>query len=247
MKLYILGTSAAFASRDEGCSSYMIESDDKYYLIDVGSGAVNMMSRYIHYTRLSGIFISHLHADHTSDIYPLRYALYTGQKEGKLPRPFPVYMPKKPSKYYRFIKNFIKGECRIHHPSGRKKIKIGNINVNFLRVEHPISTWAMRFEEDGRSLVYTSDTMYFEELVRFSKGANVILAEATLQNIDRELVNLGHMTAEDAGTLASEAGAETLILTHIWPEYDRTISLKEASSTFSGKLFMARGGDIYTI
>lgn len=247
MKLYILGTSAAFASREEGCSSYMIESNEKYYLIDVGSGAVGMLSRYIHYTKLSGIFISHLHADHTSDIFSLRYALYTGQKDGNLPVPFPVYMPKKPSKYFRFIKNFIKEECRIYYPSTKKKIDIGKISVSFFRVEHPVPTFAMRFEEDERALVYTSDTMYFDELVRFSKGANIILSEATLQNADRSLVKLGHMTAEDAGLLASEAGAKTLILTHIWPEYDRAISLKEASLTFAGEIFIAKGGDVYTV
>ena len=247
MKLYILGTSAAFPSREEGCSAYMIESDEKYYLIDVGSGAVGMMSRFIHYTRLSGIFISHLHADHSSDILPLRYAIYTAQKDEKIPFSFPVYMPRKPSKYFRFIKNFIKGECSIYHPSNKNKIEIEKLHVSFLKVEHPIPTYGMRFEEDGRSLVYTSDTMFFDELVRFSKGADVILAEATLQNIDRNLVKLGHMTAEDAGVLASEAGAKTLILTHIWPEYDRAVTLKEAGSSFSGELFIAKGGDIYTI
>jgi ribonuclease BN (tRNA processing enzyme) len=100
----------------------------------------------------------------------------------------------------------------------------------------------MRFEYEGRVFVYTSDTSLFDGLVSFCADANVLLAEATLQEKDRELESTGHMTAATAGKLACRANAEKLLLTHFWPEYDRKISLSEARESFTGPIHLAKQG-----
>ena len=41
MELIILGTSAGYANKNDGCSSYLLKYKDKHYLIDVGPGAVS--------------------------------------------------------------------------------------------------------------------------------------------------------------------------------------------------------------
>lgn len=42
-----------------------------------------------------------------------------------------------------------------------------------------------------------------------------------------------HMTAYDAGILASKSNAKKLLLTHFWPEEEKELYLKEALQTFS--------------
>ncbi len=52
----------------------------------------------------------------------------------------------------------------------------------------------------------------------------------------------GHLTATEAATLAMDAGAETLVLTHMFEENDPSVSLGEAAKVFRGKLVHARPG-----
>jgi ribonuclease BN (tRNA processing enzyme) len=191
---------------------------------------------------LDAVLISHLHADHVSDLYTLRFAVYTAQREGSMPAPFPIYMPDEPVDFYRFIHSNIREEFDIRVVTADTKLDLDGMGVRFLTTRHPILAHAMRFEHDGKVLVYTTDTSYFDGLVAFCRGADLLLAEATLQERDRELEELGHMTARTAGLLAERAGAGTLLLTHIWPEYDRRLSLDQARNAWDGSVKLAERG-----
>ena len=113
MKLIILGTSAGYSGKNEGCSSYIISNEGKNYLIDTGPGCVSFLQNYIDFKDINGILLSHLHADHVSDIYTLRYAIYTVQRDGFMEGPIPIYMPKSPKKTFKFIKKTVKDEFSI--------------------------------------------------------------------------------------------------------------------------------------
>ena len=261
MKLTILGTSAAYSGKNEGCPSYLISSNGKHYLLDAGPGCVSLLQNYIRITDINAIFLSHLHADHVSDIYTLRYAVYIAQHEGLMQQHMPIYMPKSPRKTYRFIKETIKKEFTITEITEKLKLHLNGMDVSFKKTVHPVNTFAVRFEafendsSDGfsgnktgeKTIVYTSDTGFFEELSSFSSGSHILLAEATFQNSDKKLENLGHMTAEQAGELATKAGAEKLILTHIIPPYDKNISLKEAKRSFAKDIVIAERGQEFTL
>jgi len=50
------------------------------------------------------------------------------------------------------------------------------------------------------------------------------------------------MTPIEAGQLAADAGAETLILTHLWEEYGFETYRERAAGVFPGKLLLATPG-----
>jgi ribonuclease BN (tRNA processing enzyme) len=232
MELVILGTSAAFARRGENCSSYLLKAGGKNLVMDTGPGSFGYLQNHIHYKDISCILLSHLHADHVSDIYTLRYAVFVAQRDGLMEPPLSIYMPKSPKRTYSFIKDAIKEEFLIEGIADGLEIDMAGIRVRFKRTEHPVPCYAMRFDHDGRSLVYTADTMYFQQLASFAEGASLLLAEATLQDADRGLEAMGHMTAGQAARLARESGVGKLVLTHLWPEYDAGKSLEEAKAVF---------------
>jgi ribonuclease BN (tRNA processing enzyme) len=154
----------------------------------------------------------------------------------------PIYMPKSPKRTFAFIKGAIKNEFLIKEITDGGAIKLNELKVSFLRGEHPVQCYAMRFEHNGNTVVFTADTMYFEQLVSFSRQSDLLIAEATLQNRDRAMEEMGHMTARTAAMLAKEADVKKLILTHIWPEYDRHKTLREAKSCFGGELLIGKRG-----
>jgi ribonuclease BN (tRNA processing enzyme) len=257
LEFRVLGTSAAFAGKNDACSSYLLTWRGRHYLIDAGPGSFSVLQNYIPYRDVSGIFLSHLHADHFSDIHSIRYAVYTAQKEGRMRKPIPLFTPRKPKKTFRYIRGAVREEFAVTHPGERLELDLEGMQVRFLRTEHPIETYAMKFTVPGalrdpggsgaRALVYTADTGFFTGLVRFCAGARTLIAEATLQNRDREIERLGHMTAERAGELAREAGAATLVLTHLWPEYERELSVQEAKRSFRGTIVLAERGLLLSV
>jgi len=247
MKLTILGSSAAYAAKNDGCSSYILTCKDSHYLIDTGPGCVSFMQNYINFNDISGIFLSHLHADHTSDIYTLRYAVFVAQRDGHMKPGLPIYMPAHPKKTFRFIRETIREEMDIIEISEQIHPHIDGLSVRFLKTKHPIDTYAIRFEYECKIVVYTADTAFFDDLVSFCSGADLLIAEATLQNRDRELEAMGHMAAVTTADLAVEAGAKKLVLAHIWPEYDKKTSLSEARSVFKGPVSVAEHGQEHTV
>jgi len=72
----------------------------------------------------------------------------------------------------------------------------------------------------GRKIVISGDTMPCEEMIAFSKNADILVHEATF---DSELEDIakdyGHTTAAQAAEIAKKADVEKLFLVHISPRY----------------------------
>jgi len=72
----------------------------------------------------------------------------------------------------------------------------------------------------GRKIVISGDTMPCEEMIAFSKNADVLVHEATfdseLEDIAKEY---GHTTAAQAAEIAKKADVEKLFLVHVSPRY----------------------------
>ena len=72
----------------------------------------------------------------------------------------------------------------------------------------------------GRSVVYCTDTTYCDNAVELSRGADLLIHEATFVDEDAHLARQStHSTASDAARVALAAGARRLAVTHVSPRY----------------------------
>lgn len=96
----------------------------------------------------------------------------------------------------------------------------------------------------GRRVVYSGDTRPLAAVVEASRGADLLVHEATFGEDERERAKeTGHSTATEAATVARDAGAKRLVLTHISQRYTRDAPelLAEARAIFP-ETVIARDG-----
>src|SRR3954471_17724403 len=78
VRITVLGKSPAWQDADGACSGYLVEAGGLRVLLDCGPGVFAKLRRFVDYTRVDAVVISHLHADHVLDLVPfasgLRYA-----------------------------------------------------------------------------------------------------------------------------------------------------------------------------
>jgi ribonuclease Z len=91
---------------------------------------------------------------------------------------------------------------------------------------------------NGRKIVISGDTVPIDDMVCFSKDADVLIHEATFDSTFEELSNeYGHSTASQVAKIAKKANVKKLFLTHISPRYlNKEILEEEASKIFKNTI-----------
>lgn len=72
----------------------------------------------------------------------------------------------------------------------------------------------------GRKIVISGDTKPCDKMIDFSKGADVLIHDATFDSsLENVAGDYGHATASQAAEIAKKAGVDKLFLIHISPRY----------------------------
>ncbi|MHB1130974.1 MAG: MBL fold metallo-hydrolase [Chloroflexota bacterium] len=252
MKLTILGNNGAVPRAGGACSGYLLREGDTNLMLDCGSGAFSNLVRHVHPFDLSAVVISHMHADHFFDLVPLRYALLLSFS-GRRSEPLPLWLP---SGCAQVLENFAAsfgggphyfGEVfalREYNPGD--EVQVGPLRLTFVAMTHFIPSFGVRVAAED-TFAYSGDTAYGDKALALAAGVDTFLCEATMQEATYERSRAGHLSAADAGRLATRAGARRLLLTHIWHELDPRVSLEEARTTFAGSLDLAEEGATYDV
>ena len=249
-----IGTSPAWYNPGEPNSGFLLEGNGTRVLVDCGSGVV---SRYLALfgadKPIDAIVLSHVHADHCFDLVPLKYGIDYGTLDSWTPE---LWLPPNARErltrlaatwdegFSYFSETFAVREYDVHDAFG-----VGPFSVTALDVPHYIESKALRFELDGTSFGYSSDLGPTPAIAPFMRGVDLLLAEAACpEDADLDTPGRGHITATEAGRIAQEAGAHSLLLTHVPEELDFDRSRAAANAAFhGGPVHVARSGERYDV
>jgi ribonuclease BN (tRNA processing enzyme) len=243
VELIVLGASGTWPQEGGALSGYLLRQDGFNLWIDCGSGTMANLQRYVAISDVDALIITHEHADHCVDVYPLFYARYYG---GQGANGMPLYIPKGFGSRLNgllseeSIEAFREGfDVREVDPGD--DFEIGPFRVKARAMSHlGLPALGFRLENDGASLSYTGDTGPTQELVELARGSDVLLAEATYQDMDQ--LSSFHLSSRQAAEHAREAGVGRLVLTHILPTHDKGESIRQAAEAFDGPVDAAVEG-----
>jgi len=249
----VVGCSGSYPGPESPASCYLLEAELEgrtwRVLMDLGSGALGALHRYVDPLSVDAVLLSHLHADHCLDLCGY-YVMRKYHPAGPQPR-LPVYgpsgtagrmaraydLPEDPGMNLEFdFRTWLPGE----------PARVGPFTVQPVRVEHPVEAYGLRVSAGGSLLAYTGDTGRCDQLEAVARGADLLLAEASFHEAAANPPGI-HLTGADCGELAGAAGAQRLLITHVPPWYDPRDMLAAARSVWDGPADLARAGAVHDV
>jgi ribonuclease BN (tRNA processing enzyme) len=240
-------------------SSTLLLINNVPYVVDCGYGVSRqMISAGVSLDRLRYVFITHHHSDHDLEYGALFYNAWAAKRLAHVDAYGPIGLRRMTRDFFDYMKFDI--ETRIFDEGvndPRKLLKVHEFNrggivlqnadvkITSLRVRHPPITqsYAYRFDTKDRSVVISGDTAYAPALASFAKGADVLIHEAMYlpaienlikQNPDakrlREHLLASHSSTEDVGRIAAQAGVKVVVLSHLVPGNDPSITDEQWSA-----------------
>jgi ribonuclease BN (tRNA processing enzyme) len=247
MKVHVLGSSGTFPVAGRPAAGLLIEHGSTRVWCDAGPGtfvAIPMDADMI-----DAIVLSHQHPDHCSDLFTAFHS-WTYRPDPR--SSVPVYAPQ--SVWDRISSFLDKGQGSVldqtfqfNPVKGGDRATIGTLQVTFADMDHSVPTVGSRWEAENRTLFYTGDTGPGGDWHEVARGVDVLLAEASYQDSTRDPDYPQHMSASEAGSLARELGVARLVLTHIPPYLDVSLSIHEAEAAFDRPVAFATPGTSFDV
>lgn len=248
MRLTIIGASGSFPGPASPASCYLVETAGFRLLLDLGNGALGALHQYMDIYDVDAVYLSHLHPDHCMDLCSY-WVARNYAPQGRQPV-IPVYGPPgvadRMAQAYGMDPDPGMREVFEFRELTPGRMSIGPIEATLQRVNHPVDAFGIRLEHGAVSMAYSGDTGPCSELVDLARDTDLFLCEAAFHE-DRENPKDVHLTGVEAGDHASRAGTREVVLTHLVPWNDDTLTLEEARSSFTGPLRLARAGTVHEI
>jgi len=242
-------------------------------VVDCGYGtAGRLVAAGVALETLRYIFITHHHSDHSLDYGPLVYSGWVAGLASRVDAYGPSGMEELTGGFFEYMRSDI--ETRIAdegrpdlrqflmpHSFGESGVVLETpfMTVSAARVLHPPieQAYAYRFDTGDRSIVISGDTTYAPALAELARGADVLVHEAMyVPGLDgllarvpnaetlREHLLASHTVTEDVGRIAAEAGVGTLVLSHLVPGDDPSITddqwTEGVRAHFDGEIIVGR-------
>lgn len=264
MRVTVLGKSPSWEDAGGACSGYLLEECGTALLLDCGNGVFSKLRCYRDYCEVDALVVSHMHADHFLDLIPYAYALtysprqqpvpvdrWEGTSEPASPK---LFLPKGGREVLRRVvgswgnEDLIESSFDVSEYVSEDRLQVGPLTIRFHEVPHFTTTCAVEVssKNGGGKLTFGSDHAPSSEVVKFARGTDLLILEATLPRPERD-GHRGHLTPEEAGEHARDAGARHLVLTHISDELDELAVARRASKTFGRSVEIAREGAVFEL
>ena len=221
MQFRFIGSGDAFGSGGRFNTCFQLTGERTNLLIDCGaSSVITMKQQGISHNDIDAIFFTHYHADHFGG---LPFLMLDAQFFSKRTKPLTIAGPAGLEKWYERVM-----ETALPGSSGTKQKfdlimteiapgetrEIAGVIVTAAQAIHgnPGGPFlSLRLAAEGRSVAYTGDTEWTDDLVGLARGVDLFVTEAYFRDKQVKL----HLDLATIEAHLAEIAPKRLILTHM--------------------------------
>lgn len=272
LSVAVCGSRSPIPSPGRAETCMLVTAGENMFVLDIGDGSFdNLQSWNIPLGKVNAVLLTHLHSDHIADLPSLHQAHWIMQsRKNKLK----VYGPEGVSlvtegfekayeRDYQFRHEHHGEEIATKQYAGFDPVTIDlnspvifdddELRITAFRVIHePVKpALGFKFEYKGRSVVFSGDTSYVQEVIDQSMNVDILFHEAqanhmvsfmqglasknglTLRAKVMEDIKTYHTTLTEAAQIANKANVKRLVFYHLTP----------APRNYITKLIFTRGVD----
>ncbi|HCB33986.1 MAG TPA: hypothetical protein DEP69_02065 [Acidimicrobiaceae bacterium] len=242
LSVKVLGCSGSYAGPGGACTGYLLRSATTTVWVDCGPGTFANLQAEVALADLDAVVVSHCHADHCAEL-PVVYnaaRYYLGMDHLRVLATEDVRRVTEAFQTSGDTTDLFEWEI----VGDGDTAQIGDIAVRFSATDHPVETLAMRFDCDGSSVAYTSDTGRGWSLTELGPEPDLVIGEGTLLEATDD-PSIPHISCSLLAKQANDVGARRLVVTHVPPGSDPADHLAEAAAVFDGPVEVAATGAVY--
>jgi ribonuclease BN (tRNA processing enzyme) len=223
IRVRFLGAGDAFSAGGRHQAGYLVETGETSFLLDCGATALASLKREgLSPGAIDTIFLSHLHGDHFAGI-PFLFLDYTYSEQ----RTHPLRIAGPPgteervsslfqAMYSELSRRSLPFELEFIEMLPQRRLEIGAVAVDPFRVPHQEKeiSLGLGIQADGRSILYSGDTGWTEDLVSHSEGTQLFICECCFFETRVSF----HLDYPRLWENHQRFGTDRLILTHVGRE-----------------------------
>jgi ribonuclease BN (tRNA processing enzyme) len=222
VQLTVLGSGDAFGADGRLHSAYFVESPEATFVVDCGSTVLHGLKRRgLDPARIDFVLLSHLHGDHFGGV-PFLFMDFLFQS--RRTRPITIYGP--PGTERRVCELFAAlyqrqaGDPLPYHVSFVElqpgTTVVQGVSIETFAVPHvaELTCYGFRIGVGGKSIVYSGDTGWTEELAARARGVDLFICECSTFETRLPI----HISYPEIAERAATLGCRRLLLSHLGAE-----------------------------
>ena len=256
----VLGSGTALPTATRGSPGYLLRmADGRGVLVDPGPGSVRAAAKYgVLPASIRAVLVTHFHVDHVLDLFALLFALRNpALAKSRLTIVGPRGIADLVHRMHGVFGDWIApapladGTPRVDFVElepGPFELVLEHQQIEGVAVAMPHLGHSLGYRIRGtvRTLAYSGDTGIgsgaadsSDGPITLGRGADVYVLEAAFPEGSD---TTSHLTPSSAARIATAAGTQELVLTHFYPDTDKTDVRSIAREHFLGTLVLAHDG-----
>jgi ribonuclease BN (tRNA processing enzyme) len=240
-----------YPTQEKETISILIRNNNNNILLDCGASIIRQVERaQLRISDLQAIFISHIHADHSSGLPLVFFGNIMERFNGLVDRKGHLKLIGQKVVLEKLI-----AYCKSAYPllwnenpmltieeflsEDKINLDLGWSKISTFSTSHAVPASGICVETNTHKICYSSDTRKTDTLVEAARNADLLICSMLGPNDTATTADkFGFMSPNDAGLIAKESNCKKLVLIHIAKSSSREICKKEAAQVFNGDIFV---------